>query len=149
MRIPKDHTSSATCAGEQFEIIYKAKVMPNGVIELIEDGKKDLKEEHNSWRDITDMSYILKQMQLGNTQVLMQKEGFYGDITNAPKNMQEAMQIMIDAEREFYKLPAEVRDRFNNNLNEFIATAGEEVWARKMWPEKFVEEKEEVNADVS
>ena len=150
-RIPKGHTFVPSCCGERYRTIYKANVRKDGIIELIEDGKEDLQEKYNSMRDVTDMSYILKQMSLGDTSVLNRSAGVYGDFTKMPKTMAEAMQLMIDAERAFLELPLDIRNNFDNDYQIWLATAGEEDWSKKMnfIEDKVVEEVKENVEDVS
>lgn len=150
MKIPKGHVFQPSYQGELFHILYKSKVSKNGDIELVEDGKEDIKEKINSWRDQTDMAYILRQMALGDTSVLNRSPGSYGDFTKMPNTMQEMLQLRIDAERAFYELPLDVRNNFDNDVSRWLATAGSEEWTKKMNfnPEVNVEIKEEVNQDV-
>lgn len=132
MRIPKGHNFVPTYSGELYHTIYRAKVKANGELDLVEDGKEDIKEKINSFRDTTDMQYILRQMALGNTSVLLKSPGDYGDFTGMPKTMAEAMQLQIDAERAFYDLPLDIRNNFDNDVHRWLSTAGDEEWAKKM-----------------
>lgn len=150
MRFPAERKVLPSPEGSRYQTLYRSIVKPNGSIELVEDGVKDIQEEIDSWYEVTDMSYIIKQMQLGNMDVLNKEPGYYADITKMPKDMIEAMQMMIDAKTEFYKLDLDVRNQFNNDFMQWLAQAGTEDWSKKMWPDKFVESvKEEVSADVS
>lgn len=132
MRFQKHRKVVPTCSGDLYHVLYRATVKANGDIVLVEDGKEDIKQKINSFRDVTDMSYILKQMALGNTSVLNASPGMYGDFTKMPKTMAEAMQIMIDAEKAFYELPIDVRNNFDNDVQKWIAIAGTEDWVNKM-----------------
>ena len=88
-----------TPSGDQYETVYSSKVLSDGTIELVESGKRDLRQEINSWKDHTDMAYILRAMSAGTFQP---REGaMYGDFTGAPDNMVHAMQILIDAAEVF------------------------------------------------
>ena len=98
------------------------------------------------------MSFILTQLKLGNTAVLNQGSGFYGDFTDVPENLAEAQQVLIDGEQAFNQLPLDVRQQFDNNFRNWLFTSGSPDWMKKM--EKLIpvqEEKveEEVSADVS
>lgn len=151
MKIPKGHSFVPTYSGENYHIIYRAKVKANGELDLVEDGKEDIKEKINSFRDTTDMMYILRQMALGNTSVLMRSPGDYGDFTGMPKTMAEAMQLQIDAERAFYDLPLDIRNNFDNDVRRWLSTAGNEEWAKKMnfIKEDIIEPVKESDTDVS
>lgn len=40
---------------------------------------------------------------------------YYGDMSEAPRDLQSALELVRDAEKKFSMLPAEVRNRFNHN----------------------------------
>lgn len=151
MRDPKNRKCEPSPAGDVYHTLYKTKVHVDGSFDLIEDGKENWQEYIDSFRESTDMSYILKQLAIGNTQVVNQTPGYYGDFTKMPSTMAEAMQIMMDAETAFYELPLDIRNNFDNNVSIWLATAGQEDWSKKM---NFVKDevdlpKEEVSTDVS
>lgn len=118
--------------GEQFKTEYSAKVMPDGTITLEPSGRIDIQEMINSYKDQTDMAYILKQIELGNTDVLQQRQGIYDDITKFPKTYAEMLQLRIDSEKAFYDLSPEIRQQFNNDFNQFFATVGQNEWFEKL-----------------
>lgn len=49
-----------------------------------------------------------------------------GDFTNAP-TMQEALNLMVEANRSFMQLPAKIRSRFANDPAEFVAFCSDEA----------------------
>lgn len=139
-----------TSSGNKYHIKYTPKLMNDGTIKLIESGKDDIKASINSFHDVTDMAYVLRQLQLGDTSVLTSKMPMYGDFTKMPNNMHEAMQLMIDGERKFYELPLEVRQKFDNNFRKWMIDAGNEEWLSKMGikiESPVVDQKEEVKSE--
>ena len=88
-----------TCPGNRYENIYESKVQKDGSVELEVVGQKDIQQEIDSWIEHTDMAYILRAMAQGTYQPRSNPQ--YGDFTSVPQTMQEAMQLMIDAERSF------------------------------------------------
>lgn len=135
MRNPKakvtDPNKFVTCSGDTVKIEYSAKILENGNILLKESGKTDIKAMINSFREQTDMAFILKQLMLGDTSVL--RDGaMYGDFTVMPNNMIDAMQLMLDGERAFYELDLETRQKFDNNYRNWLINAGSEEWMKKM-----------------
>lgn len=126
---PNEYVSNP---GDRDRIIYSAKISPNGVIEVVPTGKEDFQNYIESFRSQTDMAYILKQLSLGNNAVLNQSDPSYGDYTQMPRSLSEAMQMQLDAERDFYKLPIDTRQKFNNNFREWCFTAGTDEWYEKM-----------------
>lgn len=127
-----DPNEFVTEAGNPFRIVYESKVLPDGQLDIVAAGKEDIQAKIESFRSSTDMSYILKQIALGNNDVLVKSVGQYGDFTHMPKTMAEAMQLQIDAENEFYKLPLDVRGKFDNDYRRWLVGAGSVDWIEKM-----------------
>ena len=144
-RFPKGRKVVPTCPGDRYATIYRGVYNENGHMELVEDGKEDIKEKINSYRDGTDMSYILKQLSLGNTEVVNANPGMYGDFTKIPNTMQGMYQMMLDAERTFLELPVDIRNNFNHDFKEWLANAGSEDWSKKM---NFIDEIKEEGEEV-
>lgn len=127
-----DPNTYHTDPGSPFHTLYSSKVLPDGTISLTECGKENIQEQINAAAETCDMAFILHELALGNTAVLNQREVNYGDFTDAPKNIMEAMQIMIDGEKAFMKLPLEVRQKFDNSYMLWLSTNGTEEWIEKM-----------------
>lgn len=106
-----------TDPGDRYVIEYDTIVEPNGKVTLVETGKKDLFQEIQSWREQTDMHYVLSQMALGKMQP---RQGMYGDFTEVPESMVQAMQLQINAEKEFFKMPVETRRKFDNDWRQWL-----------------------------
>lgn len=74
-----------------------------------------------------DIHNILKQFsQTGFEQLVRERaaQGQYADLTSLP-DYQEALNVVLDAQAAFAALPSQVRDRFHNNPEEFIAFVGD------------------------
>lgn len=127
-----DLNDFVSCSGDKYHVIYSPIVNADGTITLKETGKDDIQEMINSYRDQTDMSFILAAMAAGDTSVLSQKEPMYGDFTKMPKTYAEALQMVIDAEDKFYDLPADIRNKFDNDYKQWFAQAGSADWLEKM-----------------
>lgn len=140
-----DPNDFSTPCGSSSRIIYSSKVTPNGMIILTPTGKEDIQEKMDSFRESTDMSFILHQLSVGNTSVLTNKQMMFGDFTEAPANLAEAQQLLIDGEAAFNKLPLDVRSKFDNNFRNWLFTSGTEEWMQKM--DKLIEKKEEVSEE--
>lgn len=127
-----DPNSFCSNPGSRERIIYSARINENNVIEVTPSGKEDWQAYIESFRESTDMAYILKQLSLGDASVLNQTAAQYGDFTQMPHNMLEAMQMQLDAERHFNALPLDVKSKFNNNYREWCSEAGTDSWLEKM-----------------
>lgn len=121
-----------TSCGSKYRSVFAPIVCPDGTIQLVESGKEDIQQYIDSFRDQTDMTYILQRMAAGDTSVLNQKEPMFGDFTNMPSTYAEALQLVIDREAQFMKLPLEVRNKFDNDFRKWFAQSGSDDWFEKM-----------------
>lgn len=99
---PNEYVSNP---GSTIKVEYSPKVLSDGRIELKPSGKIDIKAMINSQRELTDINYIVKQIENGNYDVINPVEPFYGDSTKFPQTYAEVLQLRIDAEKSFYELP--------------------------------------------
>lgn len=118
--------------GDPIHVLYSPKVDDNGNIDLVVAGKENIPEIVNSYAESTDIQYILSRAAQGDLSGLTQNPGIYGDFTSVPKTYAEFLQLQIDANGLFYKLPQDVRDKFNNDPSQFLAQSGTEEWQKKL-----------------
>lgn len=121
-----------SCPGERYKIEYEPRVNPDGTIDLIENGKTDLQEFYNSQAASCDMALLISRYLNGDASVLEARQGAYFDSTSMPTTYAEMLQTVIDGQRSFEALPVEVKQRFNNDFNQWFASAGTEEWQSKM-----------------
>ena len=72
------------------------------------------------------------------------------DISDVPENYHEWRKMVNDAENRFNTLPAELKEKFNNSVEQYISEMGTAEWAKKLgWKEPIetTERKEEVNSE--
>lgn len=127
-----DRTRIYSKPGSGIKKNYRAEVLKNGDIELVEDGEINLYEMIQADKDSCDINVLLKQYALGDPSALAKRQGTYGDFTQMPKNFAEMLNKVIEGEKLFESLPVEVKNKFDNSLNQFIATAGDESWFAKL-----------------
>lgn len=127
-----DPNKFVTESGDRYHTIYEPIVNPDGTISLVESGKEDIQAKIDSYKDQTDISFIVKKLAQGDFSVLSQKEPMYGDFTTMPKTYAEALQLTIDAEKRFYELPLETRNKFDNDYKQWFAQAGSDSWIERM-----------------
>lgn len=120
----------ATCPGNRFYIERHGEVQPNGTIKLIPDKEIDLQEKYNAEYPATTIDNILANSSpLDN----FADDGLHGvDATQLPKTFAEFLQLQIDRKREFDRLPIEIKQKFSNDVSQYMATAGSEEWFNKL-----------------
>lgn len=124
--------SIVTNPGSPIKTVYGPKVQKDGSVEIVPVGKENFDAYINSWKESTDMSFIIAKLQQGDTSVLQKHVGMYGDFTKVPSTFAEVLQLQIDAQRVFDRLPVETKKKFDNDVNKFIASAGSDEWLGKM-----------------
>lgn len=129
-RTLKESIVFASNPGKRFYTEKHGEVQPNGVIKLINDREIDLQEKYNAEYPATTIDNILANSSpLDN----FADNGLNGiDATKLPKTFAEFLQLQIDRKREFDRLPVEVKQKFNNDLNQYMATAGSAEWFDKL-----------------
>lgn len=67
------------------------------------------------------------------------------DISDLPENYHEWKRMVNDAENQYATLPAELKEKFGNSVEQYINELGSENWAKKLGWTKEEKRKEEVN----
>lgn len=82
--------------------------------------------------------------------VLNKRQGLYFDSTSMPKTLAEAQNAILALNQEFEKLPAEMKQKFNNSPEQYVAEYGSKVWGDKLGliKEEVKETKEEKKEEV-
>lgn len=112
--------------------LYRADYTKEGVLELKEDGEHDLYADIQSHVASTDLNMILERYFSGDPTALNRVQGTYMDVTQVPDNYHEAMAMIDNARKDFAQLPPEIKERFNNDANQWIAALGTADWFTKM-----------------
>lgn len=111
-------------SGDPIKILYGLEVDKDGVTQLVKKGKYDLYEYIQSHADSVDIHKILDRFQNGEVDALNKYQGYYADLTDAPKTFAEALNTVIKAKDLFNSLPLEVRAQFDHSPEQFIASLG-------------------------
>lgn len=125
------HTSMT---GNGREPEYEYKVTDEGR-ELVKTGESDVYALIQSRLDETKIENIIKRATYDPTALGSQNwqtSETMTDISNAPTNYHEWYGRIKDAEAEFDKLPVEVKNKWENNVEKYIMAYGTEEWADKM-----------------
>lgn len=129
-RSKEESVAFVSCAGSRFYIEKHGEVQENGTIKLIPDKEIDLQEKYNAEFPSTTIENILANC---NPMENFADDGLHGiDATQLPKTFAEFLQLQIDRKREFDRLPVEIKQKFSNDVQQYMATAGTEDWFTKL-----------------
>lgn len=110
--------------GSREKVTFKMQVDVNGRRKLVANGKVDVYDQIQSHKDSVDINYILTRFANGDTNALSKVQGLYGDFTSIPTSVVELKNRVLDAERLFYQLPLETREKFEHNPSMFYSMIG-------------------------
>lgn len=110
----------------------EARLRPDGSYGIEQVGMVDTWNQIQACRASTDMSLILSRYMAGDTSALSRSQGFFGDVSEMPENMHEALSIMLRAQQDFDALPLEVRERFGMDVYRYISELGTPGFADKL-----------------
>lgn len=94
---------------------------------LKETGTKNVYEEIQSHAEEVKIENILARAAIGDMSDF-RPDGIYQDVTNMPNNMIEARKQMVALENTWNGLSAELKEKYNWSMEEFISKAGEKSW---------------------
>lgn len=117
--------------GNIMEPQYKERYDENGNAYLEQVGEINTYEKIQSYKDEVDPMSILAKYAAGDTTV-MANPGWYIDTSKLPTNYIEWRNLMNEQKEKFDALPLEIRNKFNNNFDNWAATAGEPEWLENM-----------------
>lgn len=121
-----------TNPGSPLHVLYAPKVNADGSVDLVESGVENTHDYIQSFERSTDLSVILARVGAGETQLLMQRPGSFGDFTQLPSTYAEALQLQIDSNNLFKSLPVDVKNKFDNDPSKFFAQSGTKEWYEKI-----------------
>lgn len=111
---------------------YKITIDKKGHKTLTQCGTHDIYEEIQSYAEECKIENILARAAAGDPNILNQRQGFYADITNTPRDLAEAQNAILKLKQGFDELPPEVREKFDNSAEAFVQSFGSEDWAKNM-----------------
>lgn len=120
--------------GDPMHKVFSPEMQEDGTIKLVQTGVENTDEIIQSYYESTTLEAILTRFAAGDTSALNRYEPIYADVTKQPKTLAEALQTVINSRNAFDALPVEVKQRFDNDYNKWLATAGTEKWFEIMKP---------------
>lgn len=131
-----NHERVRCSSGDRYKTEYQPVYDSRGVWHLEESGKTDLYLDIQSHASSCDLNVIMARYRNGETDVLQQVQGTYGDFTGIPKNYAELMNAKLEAERLFMSLAPEIREQYNNSVEQFMSEIGTKEGYDKLIPKE-------------
>lgn len=119
-----------TCCGDRYREDFVGKLdKDTGEITLVSVGKTDMFEYIQSFAEETDINTLIQRAENGDLSAF--SSAVFGDFTDMPETYADALNVVIEAEREFNQLPPDIKKRFQNDFHQYIVTAGTREWFEK------------------
>lgn len=80
----------------------------------------------------TDINLLMQRFALGDSSAINVREGVYADVTKMPKTWAELFDRVNTCEDYFVRLPAELKQMFNNSYEEFWSEYGSKDFEDKI-----------------
>ena len=133
------HDHKFMCSGDKVFPIRKAR-KKDGVL-TVDDTKDNfnMAEYINSFKDSVNIDVLLKRFKAGDQDAIAQfthEYGDYIDLTEIPDNFNDMMALAQRGKDMFNSLPAETKEKFNNNYETFVSSVGSDDWMDKMGYER-------------
>lgn len=113
-----------TNPGSPIKINYVGQVTKRGDIDVVESGADNLYMFIQSFADSCDINVLISRFNNGDTSALNQRVGQYLDVTDCPKSLADAFEMVQKASDIFAGLPIEIRREYDSNVGKFIEDIG-------------------------
>lgn len=94
----------------------------NGDLQLVKTGTENLYDKIQAEAAACDMDNILRRFANGDISVLSQSQGVYADVAAAPMHFTDALNMVRSVEDAFSQLPAEDREKYDNDWVKYGAS---------------------------
>lgn len=120
--------------GNPNHTVYSPQMEKDGSLTLVAIGEENTDEVIQSYYESTTLEVILAKFANGDMSALNKYQPIYMDVTQQPKTLAEALQKIINSHNAFDALPVDIKQKFDNDFNKWIASAGTEDWYTAMAP---------------
>lgn len=111
-----------TSIGNPIIETFTGRYDKNGDLQLVSTGTENLYDKIQAEAAACDMDNILRRFANGDISVLSQSQGIYADVADAPMHFTDALNMVRAVEAEFDKLPAEEREKYDNDWVKYGAS---------------------------
>lgn len=117
-----DHKRQFCEVGKRVHTEYQPVYDTRGQWHLEPAGQSNHYLEIQSHAESCDINIIMARYANGETDVLSKMQGVYGDFTQVPTNYADIMNAQIKAKALFMSLAPEVREKYGNSVEQFMAS---------------------------
>lgn len=140
-----------TEAGESIRRTYLWELNEKGEKILVLDQIIDQQAEIDSYLEETKLENIIRRASIDPdiaARLVPDMGGGIQDTTEMPENLMELQNIMLRAEQIWDEIPKEIKLKFDNDVDKFVASFGTVDWAKNLgiYQEKQPEEPKEEEA---
>lgn len=144
-------TAKPTEAGETVRLTYLWEINEKGEKVLTLDQIIDQQAEIDSYLEETKLENIIRRASIDPdlaARLMPDMGGGIQDATEMPKNLMELQNIMLRAEQIWDEIPKEIKLKFDNDVDKFVASFGTVDWAKNLgiYQEKQPEETKQEEA---
>ena len=128
-------TAKATEAGETVRRTYLWERNEKGEKVLKLDQTIDQQAEIDSYLEETKLENIIRRASIDPdlaARLVPDIGGGLQDFTEAPENLAELQNIMLRAEQIWEEVPKEIKLKFDNDVEKFVASFGTVDWAKNL-----------------
>lgn len=111
---------------------YEMQIDKKGHKILKKVREHDIYPEIQSYADECKIENIIARAAAGDVMALNARQAFYADVTDTPRDLAEAQNQILKLKNGFEKLPAEIKEKFDNSIEQFVMSFGSEEWNSKM-----------------
>lgn len=113
----------SSCSGEAIGTTYEYAII-DGIKQLVPAGKTNRQDFINSFADETDINVIVAKFLNGDTSVINDAVGQFGDFRNCPTTYAEMFDRIQKCENLFNSMPIEVKEKFDFSYEKFWSEFG-------------------------
>lgn len=117
--VDKTTGEKINCYGRRYT--YEQKYDDKGIRYLAISGTEDVYNSIQSYKDDVDIYKILKRLN-GDLSQLDSNKGFYADVADVPRDINEFYNKIEEGKNIFASLPTDFKERFGNSVNEFMTS---------------------------
>lgn len=128
-------TAKPTEAGESIRRTYLWEINEKGEKVLTLDQIIDQQAEIDSYLEETKLENIIRRASINPdlaARLVPDMGGGLQDATEMPKNLMELQNIMLRAEQIWDEIPKEIKIKFDNDVDKFVASFGTIDWAKNL-----------------